>query len=79
MEYAFGKSDEKVNAADFDSAFHHACVGGGKSSFLVKQFPVVLSIMNMPPKELLLRLNPSLTSFIRMHVVSFLLYRVFCP
>ncbi|OBT66703.1 hypothetical protein VE03_03886 [Pseudogymnoascus sp. 23342-1-I1] len=68
MEYAFGKSEEKVNAADFDSAFHHACVGGGKSSFLVKQFPIVLSITNMLPKELLLRLNPSLTSFIRMHV-----------
>lgn len=70
---------EKVNVVNFDSTFHYACAGGGKPSFPVKLFPVVLSIIDMPPKELLLRLNSTLTSFIRMYVVSFLLYTDFCP
>lgn len=75
IEYAFGKSGE-VNVVNFDSTFHYACAGVGKSSFPVKLFPVVLSIMNMRPGELLLRLNSTLTSFIRKYVVSLLL---FCP
>jgi hypothetical protein len=69
MAYAFGRSEDKINAPDFDSAFHAACVAGGKSSALVKQFPIVLRITHALPPSWLLWLNPSLTSFIRMHKV----------
>ena len=70
MEYAFGRSERKVNALDFDGDFHDACVNGGKSSFLVKQFPIVLRTTRALPPKLLQKFNPALTSFIRMHRVS---------
>ncbi|RLL96210.1 hypothetical protein CFD26_104014 [Aspergillus turcosus] len=67
MEYAFGKSEHKLNAPDFDSAFHNACVNGGKSSMLMKQFPLILWTMKRVPPSLLLKINPEMTSFVRMH------------
>ncbi|GFN16855.1 cytochrome P450 [Aspergillus tubingensis] len=67
MEYAFSKSDHKVEAPDFDSAFHQACVGGGRYSMLMKQFPLVLWAMKRTPQKWLLRMNPEMTSFVRMH------------
>ncbi|GKZ49379.1 hypothetical protein AbraIFM66951_001785 [Aspergillus brasiliensis] len=67
MEYAFGKSDHKVEAPDFDSAFHHSCVGGGRNSMLMKQFPLILWAMKRTPPKWLLRINPEMTSFVRMH------------
>lgn len=69
MEYAFGRSERKVNAPDFDGAFHDACVAGGRSSMLMKQFPWILYGMKRLPPRLLLKLNPETTSFVRMHKV----------
>lgn len=72
LKYAFGRSERKLNAIDFDASFHDACLNGGKSSALMKQFPWILRCMKATPTRLLLKLNPSMTSFVRMHKVQHL-------
>ncbi|KAM7215804.1 Cytochrome P450 [Rhypophila decipiens] len=63
MEYAIGKPSRIINVPDFDLAFHDALLDGGRQLFMTRQFPIVMEIVRRLPRSVMLRLNPSLTSF----------------
>lgn len=67
LEYAFGQGSHKLEAPDYDNDFHEACINGGKQLFLTRHFPVLLKIVQSIPPRMMLRFNPSMTSFFAMH------------
>ncbi|KIW16416.1 hypothetical protein PV08_06468 [Exophiala spinifera] len=67
MEYAFGRSDNRLLAPDFDPSFKEAGEAGAKLSHLVKQMPWLLSLMKMMPDSVQIALNPVMASYIRLN------------
>ncbi|KAF2802219.1 cytochrome P450 [Mytilinidion resinicola] len=51
MEYAFGRSDHRMNAPDFDPSFKIAGEIGAKLGHFIKQFPWILALMKVLPDK----------------------------
>ncbi|KAK4118275.1 cytochrome P450 [Parathielavia appendiculata] len=63
MQYAIGKPSRLVEVPDFDLAFQESLLDSGRQLFLSRQFPVLLRLVRKAPSSLMLKLNPTLTSF----------------
>lgn len=68
MDYCFGRSQDKVNAIDFDGSFHDAIISGFNQSMLMNQFPWILDTMKAIaiaiPRWMLLKLHGK-SSFVK--------------
>ncbi|KAF2494452.1 oxoglutarate/iron-dependent oxygenase [Lophium mytilinum] len=51
MEYAFGRSDHRMDAPDFDPSFKIAGEIGAKLGHFIKQFPWILTLMKVLPDK----------------------------
>lgn len=67
--YAFGISNDRVNAPDFDGTFHEACMSGCQQVFLSRQFPFLLALAKLVPVSWIMKLNPDMSSYIAMQRV----------
>ncbi|KAL7621659.1 hypothetical protein AAE478_008986 [Parahypoxylon ruwenzoriense] len=65
-KYAFGFPRDGVNAPDFDSGFHGACINGCKQVFLTRQFPLLMDLAKMIPGSWILKWNPAIGSYFAM-------------
>ncbi|RDW59056.1 hypothetical protein BP5796_11980 [Coleophoma crateriformis] len=63
QEYAFAKSDHRIEQADFEPTFHDAAVAGSASGVLIKQFPWLLPLMEALPQWFMTWLDPKMASF----------------
>lgn len=73
MDYSFGRSQDKVNAIDFDGSFHDAITSGFNQSMLMNQFPWILDTMKAIataiPRWMLLKLHGK-SSFVKAQKVQ---------
>ncbi|KIW87158.1 uncharacterized protein Z519_12269 [Cladophialophora bantiana CBS 173.52] len=67
MEYAFGRSDNRLLAPDFDPSFKEAGEAGAKLGHFVKQMPWVLTLMKFLPDSVQIALNPVMASYIKLN------------
>ncbi|KIW31219.1 uncharacterized protein PV07_02885 [Cladophialophora immunda] len=67
MEYAFGRSDNRLLAPDFDPSFKEAGEAGAKLGHFVKQMPWVLTLMKILPDSVQIALNPVMASYINLN------------
>ncbi|OCL12778.1 cytochrome P450 [Glonium stellatum] len=70
MQYAFGRSENRVEAPDFDPSFHDASVSGISVAHLSKHFPWILNLMMSLPDKASIVMNPNMFSFIKLKRVS---------
>ncbi len=70
MEYAFGRSDNRLLAPDFDPSFKEAGEAGARLGHFVKQMPWVLTMMKLLPDSVQTTLNPVMASFIKLNKVT---------
>ncbi|KAK1984580.1 cytochrome P450 [Colletotrichum cereale] len=61
--YAFGKSEDRLLAADFDPSFRDAMLQGGKAGHVLKHFPSLMDMLRKLPDSLLLRLSPAMGAY----------------
>lgn len=66
MEYAFARSDHRVDAPDFDPSFHDAAMGGSTLGGITKQFPWIVPTMQSLPDSVTTWLDPNMASYIRL-------------
>lgn len=69
MQYAFGRSDDRIEMEDFDQQFHDASIKGSAMGVLTKQFPWILPLMQSMPDWLLVRIDPNMNSFVKLEKV----------
>ncbi|KAK1470715.1 hypothetical protein CCUS01_00830 [Colletotrichum cuscutae] len=62
-DYAFGKSENRLQAADFDPSFRDAMLQGGKAGHVLKQFPSLMDLLRKLPDSLLLKLSPAMGAY----------------
>jgi cytochrome P450 len=58
MQYAFGWSNHRLEAPDFDPSFQDALLAGGKAGHVLKHFPWFLKFMRSIPDSLVSKLSP---------------------
>ena len=64
MQYAYGRSDYRLERDDFGPDFHNAALESGKSAGLLKQMIWILHLMQSLPEWLAVLLSPSIDSVI---------------
>lgn len=62
-DYAFGRSEHRLDAPGFDPSFRNAMMQGGKAAHVLKHFPAVTEVFRRLPAWLLLRLNPDMGTY----------------
>ncbi|KAL0256814.1 hypothetical protein SLS55_007623 [Diplodia seriata] len=62
-DYAFGRSDHRLQAPDFDPSFRDAMLQGGKAGHVMKHFPWLMDVLRKLPDSLLLRLSPAMGAY----------------
>ncbi|KAK1478824.1 hypothetical protein CTAM01_14922 [Colletotrichum tamarilloi] len=62
-DYAFGKSENRLQAADFDPSFRDAMLQGGKAGHVLKHFPSLMDLLRKLPDSLLLKLSPAMGAY----------------
>jgi hypothetical protein len=72
MDYALGRSENRLLAPDFDPSFKEAGEAGAKLGHLVKQMPWLLQIMKILPDNMQVILNPVMASFIKLNQVCYI-------
>jgi hypothetical protein len=70
QEYAFARSDNRVDQEDFEPTFHKASIAGSSSGALMKQYPWVLPLMQSLPESFMTRLDPDMASYFSFQNVS---------
>jgi hypothetical protein len=70
QEYAFARSDHRLEQHDFEPTFHKAAIAGSTSGALIKQYPWILPIMTSMPDALMTWLDPNMASYFRLQSVS---------
>ena len=70
MEYAYGRSEQRVGQEDFGPDFLYAAIESGKLGGLLKQMIWILHFMRSLPDRLVVMLSPNFTCIIRMYKVS---------
>lgn len=73
QEYAFARSDHRVDQHDFEPTFHNASIAGSSNGALVKQYPWVLPLMQSLPESFMAWLNPDMTSYFGLQNVGYFL------
>ncbi|KFY46117.1 hypothetical protein V495_02642 [Pseudogymnoascus sp. VKM F-4514 (FW-929)] len=63
QEYAFARSDHRVDQDDFEPTFHKASIAGSSSGALMKQYPWVLPLMQSLPESFMTWLDPDMASY----------------
>jgi hypothetical protein len=69
MEYAYARSEHRLDADDFDPSFHDASVAGTVMGHLTKQMPWILSIMTSLPDWVAVSMNPDMASYVNLQRV----------
>jgi hypothetical protein len=70
QEYAFARSDHRVDQEDFEPTFHKASIAGSSSGALMKQYPWVLPLMQSLPESFMTWLDPDMASYFSFQNVS---------
>jgi hypothetical protein len=70
MEYAYARSDHRLEAEDFDPSFHDASVAGTLMGHLTKQMPWILSLMTSLPDQVTVLMSPDMASYVKLQRVS---------
>lgn len=76
QEYAFARSDHRVDQDDFEPTFHRASVAGSTGGALIKQFPLILPMMQSLPDSFMTWLDPNMGSYFGLQRVSISLHGV---
>ncbi|KAG6008146.1 hypothetical protein E4U21_004903 [Claviceps maximensis] len=63
QQYAFGKSEHRLQAPDFDPSFRDAMLQGGKAGHVLKHFPFLMNLLRKLPEWLLIRLSPAMGAY----------------
>ena len=69
MEYAYGRSDHRLEEKDFGPEYHDAILESGKAGSLLKQMIWIFYFMQSLPEWLAVRLSPSLDLVLRLQRV----------
>jgi hypothetical protein len=69
MQYAFARSDHRIEAKDFDPSFHDASVVGSTMGHLTKQITWILPMMQVMPDWVTIRLNSDMASYVHLQNV----------
>jgi hypothetical protein len=69
MEYAYARSEHRLDAEDFDPSFHDASVAGTVMGHLTKQMPWILSTMTSLPDWVAVSMNPDMASYVNLQRV----------
>lgn len=70
QEYAFARSDHRVDQHDFEPTFHNASVAGSTSGAMIKQWPWILPLMQSLPDSFMTWLDPNMGSYFAFQRVS---------
>jgi hypothetical protein len=70
MEYAFGRSEHRVDQEDFGPDFYDATLETAKLGSLLKQMIWIFHLMQNLPQRLVVLISPSFNSIFRMRRVS---------
>lgn len=70
MEYAYGRSDHRVDQEDFGPDYHDAVLEAGKTAGLLKQMIWIFHLMQSLPEWLAVLLSPSFDLVLRIQRVS---------
>jgi cytochrome P450 len=62
-DYAFGRSDHRLEAPDFDPSFRDAMLQGGKAGHVLKHFTWLMDLLRKLPDSLLLKLSPAMGAY----------------
>lgn len=71
QEYAFARSDHRVDQDDWEPTFYHASVAGSTGGALIKQYPWLLPLMQSMPDSFMTWLDPNMRSYFGLQNVSF--------
>jgi hypothetical protein len=74
MSYSFGRSDNRIEAPDFDPSFRDASFFGSTMSGSLKHAPWLNQFMLAIPESIARGLHPAMTEFIQQKRVWTLLY-----
>ena len=66
----FARSDNRIEMEDFDQSFHNASFKGSGLGVVIKQYPWILPLMQAMPDWLLVRMDPDMSSFVKLQNVS---------
>lgn len=69
MEYAYGRSDHRLEKADFGHDYYDAAKETAKAASLLKQMIWIFYAIQRLPEWLAARLSPNLDLIIRLHQV----------
>lgn len=64
-EYAFAKSYNFLDSATFEPNFHRAIIAGSDMGPWIKQFPMLIALMNRLPKWLVTKINPEAAIYVQ--------------
>ncbi|KAL5409151.1 hypothetical protein PMIN06_004103 [Paraphaeosphaeria minitans] len=66
MQYCFGRSDQHIEAPDFDPSFHNTSFGAGKAISLLKHLPWLLLIMHALPESVAMKMGEEVSASIKL-------------
>lgn len=69
MDYAFGRSEHRLEAPDFDPSFMNAMLQGGKAGHVMKHFPWLMDALRKLPDSMLLKLSPAMGAYAKLQTV----------
>jgi len=72
QEYAFARSDHRIDQDDWEPTFLDASMVGATQGAIFKQYPWLLSLMQSLPDSFVTWLNPKMASFFALQGVSIL-------
>jgi hypothetical protein len=70
LQYSFARSDNRVEAPDFDPSFFNAFVKGSTSGPVLKAFSWLLPLMQSLPDSITVMMDPGLASWVKLQRVS---------
>ena len=70
MEYAYGRSDQRLDQEDFGPDYHDVVLEAGKMAGLLKQMIWIFHLMQLLPQRLVVLLSPGMELVLRIQRVS---------
>jgi hypothetical protein len=74
MHYAFARDANRIMAADFDPSFKVAGETAARIGHFIKQFPWMLSVMQLLPDSVQTAMEPDMAVYIKLQQVSRLIF-----
>lgn len=62
-DYAFGRSEHRLEAPNFDPSFRNAMLQGGRAAHVLKHFPAATDALRRLPRWMLARLSPDMGAY----------------